>query len=188
MILPIIKYPHPVLRIPCFPVDEITSELIQVGFDMLETMQSAGLVGLAAPQIGKTIDLLVADVCKSKRPSRLFIQGQEVSLESLMPLILFNAEITPDESERELGFEACGSLPGIRVEIERPSFVSVKGLNEKGEAVRFDCSGLLARVMQHESDHLRGILFMDHMSQETLASVQNQLQELEKQAANAGEP
>lgn len=183
MILPIIKYPHPVLGIPCPSVSEITIEAGQLALDMVETMQSAGLVGLAAPQIGKTINLMVADVRRSKRPSRLYVEGKEMPVESFMPLILFNAEITPDESRRELGFEGCGSVPGIRVEIERPASTRVRGLTEKGERVDFECSGLLARVIQHERDHLCGKLFTDRMSPETLASVQEQLRYLETKAA-----
>jgi peptide deformylase len=92
-----------------------------------------------------------------------------------MPLVLFNAEITPDKRQRELGFEGCDSVPGIRVEIDRPAATRIKGLSEKGETVEFECSGLLARVVQHEWDHLRGKLFMDRMSPETFASVQERL-------------
>lgn len=177
-VLPITKYPDAILKTPCSPITEITPDLLALGFDMVATMQASGLVGLAAPQVARSVDLMVVDVRPSKRPSRLFLGGQEVPAESVMPMILFNVEIAPHVNIRGLGFEGCGSVPGIRGEIERPAATFVSAINQDGEKVRFACADLLARVIQHEWDHLRGILFMDRMSPEALSSVQPQLDEL----------
>ena len=187
-VLPITKYPAPILNTPCSAITEISPDLLALASGMLATMQASGLVGLAAPQVGRTVDLMVIDVRPSKRPSRLFLGGQEVSADSVMPMILFNAEIAPHQKVRLLGFEGCSSVPGIRVEIARPAATSVSAINQNGEGIRFTCAGLLARVIQHEWDHLRGVLFMDRMSPETLSSVQPQLDELRKSQSVTATP
>jgi peptide deformylase len=187
-ILPIIKYPDPILETPCSPVTEITPDLLRLASDMLATLRASGLVGIAAPQVAVSVDLMVVDVRRSKRQSRLYLAGQEVPANSLMPLILFNAEIAPNKKVRRLGFEGCGSAPGIRVEIERPAATFVRAINQNGESIRFACADLLARVIQQEWDHLRGILFMDRMSPETLSSVQPLLDELRRSKTVTGLP
>lgn len=179
-VLPIVKYPNPILQTPCASAREITPDLVHLAHDMVETMRASGLVGLAAPQVGQLVDLMVIDVSRSTRPSRLYLDGREISVASMMPLILFNTEINPDK-DLELGFEGCGSIPGIRVEIERPASSRVSALTPGGQRIVFRCSGLLARVVQHEWDHLRGVLFIDRMSPAVLLSVQPRLDELQKQ-------
>lgn len=131
---------------------------------------------------------MVVDIQRSKRPSRLYAGGQEVPAESVMPLIRFNTEIALHEKVRVLGFEGCGSVPCIRVEIDRPAATFVSAINQNAERVRFACADLLARVIQHEWDHLRGRLFMDRMSPGTLSSVQPQLAELRSAKAVTGTP
>jgi peptide deformylase len=184
-VLPITKYPDSILKTPCSPAREISPDLLALAFDMLVTMQASGLVGLAAPQVGRTVDLMVLDVRSSKRSSRLFLGGQEVAAESVMPMILFNTEIAPHVNLCGFGFESCGSVPGIRAQIERPAATSVSAINQDGERVQFACADLLASIIQHEWDHLRGILFMDRMSPESLSSAQPQLGELRNARAVA---
>ena len=180
MILPIRIYGDPILRQVCPPLKQITPEIVQLGCDMLETMYAAGAVGLAAPQVGHIVNLIVLDTRSSKRNSSLWIEGKTAAFDSLLPLALVNVEIWPD-SEMELAPERCNSVPGIRVNIERPESVEVRGLSTQGKPIQFRCGGLLARAVQHECDHLRGILFTDRMSSEVLASVKSHLTVLEQE-------
>jgi peptide deformylase len=187
-VLQITRYPNTILQTPTSPVTVITTDLRALGFDMLATLRASGLVGIAAPQVGVNADLMVVDVARSNRASRLFLGGRDVPVESVMPLILFNTEISPHEKIRDLGFEGCGSVPGVRVQIERPAATRVTAMNHKGEILQFVCAGLLARVIQHEWDHLRGVLFMDRMSPETLSSVQPELDQLRKSQSVTAAP
>ena len=102
------------------------------------------------------------DVRPSDRPSWMKIDGESVDPSAHMPLILINPIVTP-EGEPEIGPEGCLSFPDIFADIKRPSSVSVEALNEKNERIHFSCGGLLARAVQHECDHLEGILFIDRM-------------------------
>ncbi len=148
--------------------------------DMLETMYAAGAVGLAAPQVGQLLNLLVLDVRSSKRNSNLWIDGKAASLDSLLPLALVNVTVKPGLAT-EVAPERCNSVPGIRVDIERPESVEVCGTDTKGRQVCFRCGGLLAPAAQHEHDHLNGILFTDRMSPEVFASVRDHIQSVERE-------
>ncbi len=180
MILPIRVFGDPILRQTCRPVESITPEIVSLAGDMLETMYAAGAVGLAAPQVGHLTNLMVLDVRTSKRPSSMWIDGQAASLDSLLPLALANVEIKAG-AKTEVAPERCNSVPGIRVDIERPESVEVSGLDVKRGRIRFRCDGLLARAVQHEYDHLNGILFTDRMSPEVFASVRDHIQMLEQE-------
>ena len=179
MILPILKYGNPILREKCVPVGSITPAIVQLANDMLETTELIGSVGLAAPQVGHAIQMMVLDVRRSKRPSTLSMRGLPAALESVMPLVLMNVGVRAGKGIAD-EIEGCASIPGILVKIERPEPAYVTGMNLKGEQVEFECGGLLARVVQHELDHLQGILFIDRMSPEVLASVQAQVAALER--------
>jgi peptide deformylase len=166
MTLPIALYGHPVLRRKGEPIDEVTPEIRSLIQDMLHTMREANGVGLAAQQIGRALQLTVVDVTGVEdRPSTLTLGGQTVDPETHMPVVLINPEITPF-GERVSGPEGCLSFPEIYADIERPEGVEVRSLNEEGVTVSFKCGGLLARAIQHEFDHLQGILFIDRMTRE----------------------
>lgn len=180
VILPIRVYGDPILRQACKPVESITPEIVALAHDMLETMYAAGAVGLAAPQVGQLLNLVVLDVRSSKRPSSLWIDGNAASLDTLLPLALVNAMIKPGVA-LEVAPERCNSIPGIRVDIERPESAEVLGTDTKGRRISFQCGGLLARAVQHENDHLNGILFTDRMSPEVFGSVRDHIQILERE-------
>ena len=180
MILPIRFYGDPILRQACKPVHNITPEIIALAQDMLETMYAAGAVGLAAPQVGQLVNLIVLDVRSSKRPSSLWINGNAASLDSLLPLALVNVMVKSGPSV-ECAPETCKSIPGIRVDIERPEAAEVLGTDTDGRTISFQCGGLLARAVHHEHDHLNGILFTDRMSETVFASVRDHLQMLERE-------
>lgn len=175
MILPIVQYGHPVLRQKGARVESITPEIQQLIADMLETMRDANGVGLAAQQVARALQLTVVDVTGVEdRPSTLQIDGKPARVERHMPLVLINPEIRPF-GESLAGLEGCLSFPEIAADIVRPESVEVRALNEKGEAVTFAAGGLLARAVQHEFDHLQGILFIDRMSRDVKAGLQPEL-------------
>ena len=153
MILNLKIYGNSDLRKKSEPVAEITPELVELAHNMLETMYEANGVGLAAPQVGKNIRLVVIDLSKEE--------------EERDPIILFNPEVEPEEGDNPVisEEEGCLSVPDIWANVSRPSFVHLKYSNEKGEVIDMrNVSGKLARCAQHELDHLNGILFVDKIS------------------------
>ena len=137
-----------VLREKAQPVSEVTDELRALLPDMFETMYAAEGVGLAAPQIGLGIRVIVVD------------PHDEVT----QPFALFNPEVVVTGAETEKSEEGCLSIPGIRELVERPTTCVVEGLDPEGKPVHLEADGFLARILQHEVDHLNGVLFLDHLS------------------------
>ncbi|MBI3880323.1 MAG: peptide deformylase [Verrucomicrobia bacterium] len=178
MILEVVKYGHPVLRERGAKIKAITPEITQLIADMFETMREAHGVGLAAQQIGRALQLTVIDVRGVKdRPSTLWVDGQPAEPDGFMPLVLINPEVRP-AAPAVAGPEGCLSFPEIFADITRPEQVEVTALNEKGERITFRAGGLLARAVQHETDHLQGILFIDRMPADTKAELRAELDEL----------
>ena len=172
MVLPVVRYGDPVLRKKGAKIETITPEIQQLVADMFETMKHAHGIGLAAQQVGRAVQLTTIDLRGVKdRPSRLWLAGQEADVESFMPLVLINPVVRP-VGTRASGPEGCLSFPDIFGEIERTAEAEVTAQNERGESFSFKAGGLLARAIQHEVDHLNGILFIDRMDTETRADVQ----------------
>ena len=185
MLLEVVKYGHPVLRQKGARIESVTPEIKKLAEDMLETMHASRGVGLAAQQIGRALLLTVVDVREVKdRPSSLELNGKPADVNAFMPLVLINPEIKPF-GETVTGGEGCLSFPEIFGEIPRPESVDVKAMNEKGELLEFRCGGLLSRAIQHEVDHLNGILFIDRMDKATKDELRPQLDAL--QAATKAE-
>jgi peptide deformylase len=179
MILEVVKYGHPALRQKGALIEKVTLEIKKLMADMIETMHANHGIGLAAQQVGKALQLTVIDVREAKdRPSWLELDGQPADVNEFMPLVLINPELKPG-GEPATGGEGCLSFPEIFAEITRPEFVDVKALNQKGKPVEFRCGGLLARAIQHETDHLNGILFIDRMSRKTKEELRPELDELQ---------
>ncbi|WP_425407459.1 peptide deformylase [Hwanghaeella sp.] len=149
-ILPILVAPHPVLKTKCKPVDEVTPELAKLMDDMLETMYDAPGIGLAAPQVGVSKRILVIDVARQD--------------EDPQPLKMANPEIIWESEELGVYEEGCLSFPEQYAEVQRPARVKVRYLDQNNEAQELDADGLLATCIQHEMDHLEGIVFVDHLS------------------------
>jgi peptide deformylase len=146
---------------------------------MFETMRDRHGVGLAAQQVSRALQLTVIDVREvTDRPSTLELKGKPADVNEIMPLVLVNPELKPS-GEPVAGGEGCLSFPEIFAEITRPESVAVKALNGKGKPVEFRCGGLLARVIQHETDHLNGILFIDRMTAAQKRELKPELQELQ---------
>ncbi len=181
MVLPVVKYGHPVLRQKGARIERVTPEVKALIADMLETMRSARGVGLAAQQVGHALQLAVVDVREvTDRPSTLHINDDPMDIEAFMPVVLINPHVTP-LAEPAVGPEGCLSFPEIYADIGRPESVNVTALNAKGQTFTFRCSGLLARAVQHEVDHLNGILFIDRMTAAKKKELKPELEELQLQ-------
>lgn len=177
----IVKYGNPILRAKGKAIAKVDERIRELASDMLETMHLANGVGLAAQQVGEALQLTVIDVSGVEdRPSTLRLNGKKVDPKTVMPLVLLNPQFTLD-AEVESGTEGCLSFPEINAEIDRA--VSIVGTAETldGEAIEIEASGLLARALQHEVDHLNGILFIDRMSSATKVSLASRLKRLQKE-------
>jgi peptide deformylase len=179
MILPIVKYGTPVLRQKGGKIEEITPSITRLVADMFETMYAQKGVGLAAQQVGVALQLTVIDVRGvTDRPSTLELNGEPSDVASFMPLVLINPEVTP-VGKPVAGPEGCLSFPEVFADISRPESVDVRALDKSGKAFTFRCGGLLARAVQHEFDHLQGILFIDRMDKKTKEELRPELDELQ---------
>ena len=149
-IRPLVIIPDSKLRLVSEPVKEITSDIRQLADDMLETMYDAPGVGLAAIQIGVPVRMVTMDVSKSE--------------DERQPMVLINPEIVWASEEKRVYEEGCLSIPEYYEEVERPDRVRFRYMDLKGETIEQDADGLLATCVQHEIDHLNGVLFIDYLS------------------------
>ncbi|MDC9831983.1 peptide deformylase [Rhizobium binxianense] len=149
-IKPLIILPDPLLRQLSKPIERVDADLQRLADDMLETMYDAPGIGLAAIQIGVPRRMLVIDVSR---------EGEEKQ-----PQVFINPEIVTSSDERSVYEEGCLSIPDYYAEVERPAVVSVKYLDRSGKEQTVEADGLLATCLQHEIDHLNGVLFIDHIS------------------------
>lgn len=147
----VIKLPHPVLRRKAHKISDFGAEFQNLVDDMIETMRAEPGVGLAAPQINQSLRVIVVEYPED--------DSDEEAKTKLY--VLANPEIKPLSSETVKGIEGCLSVPNLLGEVERSSRVLVGGLDRRGNKVQIDASGWLARIFQHEIDHLNGILFVD---------------------------
>ena len=178
MVLMVVKYGTPVLRRKGARVEAVTPAIRQLIADMIETMYADKGIGLSAQQVGVPVQVLVIDVREAAdRPSTLEVNGQPADVNQFMPLALINPQITP-VGEPVAGPEGCLSFPEIYADIIRPEVVEVRALNREGEPMQFRCGGLLARAIQHETDHLHGILFIDRMTKEIKEQLRPELETL----------
>lgn len=179
MVLKVVKYGSPVLRRKGERIAEITPEIRKLISDMFETMYASKGVGLAAQQVGHALQLTVVDVRGiTDRPSTLELKGKQADVDAFMPLVLINPEIAPVGSPAK-GPEGCLSFPEIYADIIRPETVDVKAMDAEGNQIAFRCGGLLARAVQHETDHLNGILFIDRMDRKTKEELRPELEMLQ---------
>lgn len=175
MILEIVRYGHPALRRKGAVVGVLDTEVRQLISDMFETMYDAQGIGLAAQQVGRALQVAIVDVRGvTDRPSNASRDGQPLDVDSLMPLVLVNPQIQP-VGEPVTGMEGCLSFPEVFTEITRPESIDVRALGLDGRPYSFRCGGLLAKAIQHEVDHLNGVLFIDRMTKATKASFRDEL-------------
>jgi peptide deformylase len=181
MILPILEYGDPILRAKGKPIENIDDRIRELAANMVETMHAANGVGLAAQQVGEALQLTVLDVSLVEdRPSTLKLDGKEVDPKTAMPLVLINPKIEL-RGEAEVGVEGCLSFPEITGDIERAKSVIVRAQTLEGEKIEIEAGGFLARAIQHEGDHLNGILFIDRMNSAAKAALSSRLKRLQKE-------
>ena len=181
MILQILEYGDPILRAKGKPIENIDNRVRELAANMIETMHAANGVGLAAQQVGEPLQLTVLDVSLVEdRPSTLKLDGEEVDPKASMPLVLINPEIELT-GENEPGIEGCLSFPEITGNIERAGSVIVRAYTLEGGTINIEATGFLARAIQHEGDHLNGILFIDRMNSAAKAALSSRLKRLHKE-------
>lgn len=181
MILSIIQYGDPILRAKGERIERIDNRIRELAANMIETMHAAHGVGLAAQQVGQPLQLTVLDVSAVEdRPSALKLSGKDVDPKSAMPIVLINPQIEL-RGENEVGVEGCLSFPEITGDIERAQSVFVRAQTLEGEMFQIEASGLLARAIQHEHDHLHGVLFIDRMNSAAKAALSSRLKRLQKE-------
>ncbi len=149
-IMPLVLLPDPILREASKPVERFDAELHKFASNMLETMYEAPGIGLAAIQVGEPIRMLVVDVAKDDQPKN--------------PRIVINPKIIKIGDASSTFEEGCLSIPDYFADVERPDTVTVQSLDINGKEQMIDADGILATVLQHEIDHLNGVLFIDHIS------------------------
>ncbi len=152
-VLPIAQLPDPVLRRKAHKIAEVNKDLQALIDDMIETLRAAPGVGLAAPQVSQSIRLIVVEYGEEDEEGK--------PLEPKKLYVMVNPEIVSVTKEMEMGIEACLSIPGLAGEVERFTSIVVKGKNRFGKPMRVKAEGWLARIFQHEIDHLDGVLFTD---------------------------
>jgi peptide deformylase len=181
VILQILEYGDPILRAKGKPIENIDDRIRELAAKMIETMHAANGVGLAAQQIGQALQLTVLDVSLVEdRPSTLKLDGKDVDPKAAMPLVLINPEIEL-RGANEVGVEGCLSFPEITGEIERAKSVIVRAQTLESGTIEIEASGFLARAIQHEGDHLNGILFIDRMNSAAKAALSSRLKRLQKE-------
>lgn len=173
----VLIYGSPVLREKAIPIEKVDSSVRQLAKDMLETMYGGNGIGLSAEQVGRTESICVIDVSAVRE------SGDENESQSnpdvLMPLVMVNPEISLTSGE-QTGQEGCLSFPEIFISIKRAEKVTVRFINRDNQEETVRASGLLARVIQHEVDHLHGILFVDRMSPVQKVAIAGKLKRLRR--------
>jgi peptide deformylase len=166
----IVTLPDPVLRKKARPINKIDEDLQRLIDDMVDTMRDAPGVGLAAPQVGISQRLIVVEYAEA--PRQLSQNSQNLQEEKergggepeeVKPklYVMINPEIVKTSEETVMGVEGCLSIPGLVGEVERFAKIQVKGLNRRGQPMKVKAEGWLARIFQHEIDHINGIVFPD---------------------------
>lgn len=166
--LPIITAPDPRLKVKCEPVEAVDDSIARLMQDMLDTMYLAPGIGLAAPQVGVTKCVLVVDISPKEGPHE--------------PIRMANPEILWRSEGLSTYEEGCLSLPEQYADVERPSIIRVRYLDETNTVQEHEAEGLLATCIQHEMDHLEGIIFVDHISALKRRMILRRLSKLKKQA------
>jgi len=181
MILSISQYGDPILRVKGKRIEKIDDHIRELAANMIETMHAANGVGLAAQQVGEALQFTVLDVSQVEdRPSTMKLNGEDVDPKTAMPIILINPEIEIGGAT-ETGTEGCLSFPEITGQIERAKSIIARAQTVEGDTMTIQASGLLARAIQHEVDHLNGILFIDRMNSAAKAALSSRLKRLQKE-------
>lgn len=171
MKLPLFYYGHPILRKKCDPVEKITPEVRGLAADMIETIDKKNGIGLAAPQVGKSIRLFVL---------RRYIFLPNGQWQVSEPYVYINPKITEISEATEVDEEACMSIPGLRLPVERPVKIRVEAIDLEEIQFTHELEGLNARVVLHENDHINGVLFIDRVEATLRKQAEPQLRKIKQ--------
>lgn len=185
MLLPIVHYNAAILRKKGERITVFDAALARLADDMVETMHAAHGIGLAAQQIGRALQLCVVDLREAEADYTWRLDGRSPPKELIMPLVLVNPRVAAVPEPVATADEGCLSFPEIRGNVERPDQMTVAYKDPQGHAHTLAATGLLARCIQHEVDHLNGVLFIDRMDKPTLARLEPALRALRKQTRAA---
>lgn len=181
MILPIIKYGDPVLKQKGERIDNITPDIKQLATDMIETVRASDGIGLAAPQVGKSLQLFVVDIKQWLLEDNITLyDGLPVCIGLFMPMVFINPEIIIKGDEKSLYNEGCLSFPDVWGFVERPTHIEVKFQDINNRQRSLVCTGLLAGCCQHEFDHCQGEVFIDKMDSNDRKANQEIIDKIEK--------
>ncbi len=184
MVLEIVKYGDPVLMTKGRRVEQVDDAIRQLARDMTETMYAARGLGLAAQQIGVALQITVVDVAQVQedRPSTMTLDGKPADLAEWMPLVLLNPKLEL-KPEKDVASEGCLSFPEIHGDVSRATTIRVRADLLDGGKIDFEASGMLARAIQHEVDHLNGILFISRMNSAAKAGLSGRLKRLHREGS-----
>jgi peptide deformylase len=185
MVLPIVYYGDPILRKKGRPVERFDEKLLELANDMVDTMYEAEGIGLAAQQVGVDLQFCVIDLRDTESKFSYQLDGTSPPLDLIMPMALANPEVQDMPKPTSTAEEGCLSFPGIRGDIVRPNAISVKFQDVHGQPHELTCNGLLSRCVQHEVDHLNGVLFTERMAKGIVAALEPDLRKLKKQTLKA---
>lgn len=185
MPLKIVHYNDPVLRKKGVKITTFDADLRRLADEMVVAMHAAHGIGLAAHQIGRAIQLCVIDLRAAENDFDWEFDGARPPLELFMPLAMVNPVVVAEPEPTAVFEEGCLSFPEIRGDVERPDEVTVDFQDASGLAHTLRCNGLLARCVQHEADHLNGVLFIERMAKDVLASIDGELKALKKRTREA---
>ncbi len=182
----IVHYNHPILRKKGAKVAVFDASVVQLAKAMVRTMHAAEGIGLAAQQIGQALQLCVVDVRPAEADFTWELDGAKPPLDLFMPMTIANPKVTLVTGTTEDTYEeGCLSFPKIRGDVDRPEAIVVHFQDERGVPHVLRCDGLLARCIQHEVDHLNGVLFIDRMTKKVRATVEDAVKALAKQTREA---
>lgn len=182
MSLRIVHYNEPVLHAKGEKVATFDGALADLANEMIAAMHAAGGIGLAAQQIGRALQLCVVDLRESEAEFFWMLDGARPPLDLFMPMVVANPQLTITPGTPETLYEeGCLSFPKIRANVSRQDAITVKFHDERGVRHVLVCDGLLARCIQHEVDHLNGVLFIDRMDKKTRATIDEEVKALARE-------
>lgn len=178
----IVHYNEPILRQKGAKVTSFDATTARLAAEMVATMHTAEGIGLAAQQIGRALQLCVVDLMRADLDFTWELDGAKPPLDLFMPMVIANPQITVTPGSDDMIFEeGCLSFPKIRGDVIRPDAITVNFLDERGIPHVLRCDGLLARCIQHEADHLNGVLFIDRMTKKVRETINDSVKDLAKQ-------
>lgn len=180
MALRITLYDEAILREKGKKITVFDPSLRDLVREMIKTMREANGIGIAAQQVGEALQVCIVDVSECEVDFEFRLDGRVLPLELIMPLVVVNPELELLEGPSSVYEEGCLSFPGIQGDVKRPEAVRLKFQDLEGKSHLLECDGIFGRCVQHEVDHLNGILFIDRMSKKTRKKIEPQVEAMKE--------